>query len=173
MTQTTQTPDTQEIPGGLALPVNVQTARPYQGGNILRLAAAAIEHGWRDMRFGGYNQLQNAGYQVRRGESSTEILAVIGTDGGSDASADAAPTDAPAIVEDAGDGGKRRGRGVRVLRVFNVEQCERMTPEQVKAAKARRAAKAEARKARKAAGKPARKGRKRKNRKKAPPRATR
>jgi len=168
MTQTTQTETIEpaEIPGGLALPVNVQTARPYQGGNILRLAGAAIEHGWRDMRFGGYNQLQDAGYQVRRGETSTEILAVIGASDAGDAPAGDTPTDAPPVVEDRGDGPaeRRRGRGVRVLRVFNVEQCERMTPEQIAEARERR----EARKARaaerraKGGKRKARKGRKKK-----------
>ena len=148
MTQTTQTEtiEAAEIPGGLALPVNAATGRPYQGGNIIRLAAAAIEHGWRDMRFGGYNQLQDAGYQVRKGESSTEILAVIGTSAPAGEPAGDTPTDAPPVVEDRGDGPeeRRRGRGVRVLRVFNVEQCDRMTPEQVAEARERR----EARKAR-------------------------
>lgn len=162
MDTTQTTPDTPEIPGGLALPTNVQTARPYQGGNILRLAAAAIEHGWRDMRFGGYNQLQDAGYQVRRGESSTEILAVIGSDGDGETPAGATGTDTGPMVEASQDGAKRRGRGVRVLRVFNVEQCERMTPEQIEQAKARR----EARKARAAERRAAGKGKRKKRSKK-------
>lgn len=138
MTQTAQTTiEGAEIPGGLALPSNVATGAAYQGGNILRLAAAAIEHGWRDMRFGGYNQLQDAGYQVRRGETSTEILVVIGR--GRDVGAGDAPAgDTVRVDPGTDDGDGERWRGVRVARVFCVEQCDRMTPEQIQDARERR-----------------------------------
>ena len=148
MTQTTQTEtiEAAEIPGGLALPTNAATGRPYQGKNIARLLDAAADAGYSSPIWGGYGQLQDAGWQVRRGETSTEILAVFGTSAPAGKPAGDTPTDAPPVVEDRGDGPeeRRRGRGVRVLRVFNVEQCDRMTPEQVAEARERR----EARKAR-------------------------
>lgn len=158
---------TVEAPGLPALPQNIQTGRPYQGENIGRLLAAAADAGYSSPIWGGYGQLQDAGWQVRRGEKSTEILAVFGRgDAGDDASGDrpANVVNLPTVGrEPAADRGRgRRGGGVRVVRVFNIAQCDRLTPEQVEQIKARRAAKAERAAARKAAGK----GRKRKNRKK-------
>lgn len=152
---------TVEAPGLPAIPQNIQTGRPYQGGNIGRLLAAAADADYSSPIWGGYGQLQDAGWQVRRGEKSTEILAVFGRGDASDA-----PGERPANVvnlptverEPAAD----RGRGVRVVRVFNIAQCDRLTAEQVEQIQARRAAKRERAAARKAAGK----GRKRKARKK-------
>ena len=61
-------------PGERVLPSNVDTGRPYMGGNSLHLAAVAQERGYADVRWGTYRQIQAQGGQVRRGERGTRIL---------------------------------------------------------------------------------------------------
>ena len=61
-------------PGERVLPSNVDTGRPYAGGNSLHLAAVAEAKGYSDVRWGTYRQIQLQGGQVRRGERGTRIL---------------------------------------------------------------------------------------------------
>ena len=61
-------------PGERVLPSNVDTGRPYAGGNSLHLAAVAEAKGYSDVRWGTYRQIQLRGGQVRRGERGTRIL---------------------------------------------------------------------------------------------------
>ena len=61
-------------PGERVLPSNVDTGRPYAGGNSLHLAAVAEAKGYGDVRWGTYRQIQLRGGQVRRGERGTRIL---------------------------------------------------------------------------------------------------
>ena len=56
------------------MPTNVDTDRSYRGGNSLHLAAVQQEHGYGDVRWGTYRQIQNRGGQVRKGERGTRIL---------------------------------------------------------------------------------------------------
>ena len=61
-------------PGERVLPSNVDTGRPYRGGNSLHLAAVAQERGYGDVRWGTYRQIQARDGQVRKGEQGTRIL---------------------------------------------------------------------------------------------------
>ena len=61
-------------PGERVMPMNVDTDRSYRGGNSLHLAAAQQEHGYGDVRWGTYRQIQARGGQVRKGETGTRIL---------------------------------------------------------------------------------------------------
>ena len=61
-------------PGERVLPMNVDTDRSYRGGNSLHLAAVQQEHGYGDVRWGTYRQIQARGGQVRKGERGTRIL---------------------------------------------------------------------------------------------------
>ena len=55
-------------------PENVQTGRPYQGGNVVVLMAEAAAKGYGDNRWGTYRQIGEAGGQVREGEKATRIV---------------------------------------------------------------------------------------------------
>ncbi len=61
-------------PGEHVMPANVDTGRSYRGGNSLHLAAMQQEHGYGDVRWGTYRQIQTRGGQVRKGERGTRIL---------------------------------------------------------------------------------------------------
>ena len=61
-------------PGERVLPSNVDTGRPYTGGNSLHLAAVAEARGYADVRWGTYRQIQTRGGQVRKGERGTRVL---------------------------------------------------------------------------------------------------
>ena len=61
--------------GEPVLPSNVDTGRPYAGGNSLHLAAVRQARGYGDTRWGTYRQIRTRGGQVRKGERGTRILA--------------------------------------------------------------------------------------------------
>ena len=61
-------------PGERVLPSNLDTDRPYAGGNSLYLAAVAGARGYSDTRWGTYRQIQAQGGQLRQGERGTRIL---------------------------------------------------------------------------------------------------
>ena len=61
-------------PGERVMPMNVDTDRSYRGGNSLHLASVQQEHGYGDVRWGTYRQIQARGGQVRKGERGTRIL---------------------------------------------------------------------------------------------------
>ena len=61
-------------PGERVMPMNVDTERSYRGGNSLHLASVQQEHGYGDVRWGTYRQIQARGGQVRKGETGTRIL---------------------------------------------------------------------------------------------------
>ena len=61
-------------PGERVLPFNLDTERPYSGGNSLHLAAVAQDRGYSDTRWGTYRQIQAHGGQIRKGEQGTRIL---------------------------------------------------------------------------------------------------
>ena len=64
------------------MPRNVDTDRSYRGGNSLHLAAMQQEHGYGDVRWGTYRQIQARGGQVRKGERGTRILSFQGQEEG-------------------------------------------------------------------------------------------
>lgn len=59
--------------GALHTPYNTTSLRPYHGGNALGLMIQMMRHGWTDPRFVTYNQAQEKGWQVRKGEKGTRI----------------------------------------------------------------------------------------------------
>ena len=61
-------------PGENRLPENFSTDARYQGGNVLQLMVKREQRGYADHRWGTYNQIKQAGGQVRKGERATTVL---------------------------------------------------------------------------------------------------
>ena len=55
-------------------PINAVSKRPYRGINILVLWAAAQEKGYNSGTWATYNQWQELGAQVKKGEKSTSVV---------------------------------------------------------------------------------------------------
>lgn len=56
-----------------ALPQNAITGKPYRGVNAMYLSYIATEKGYQDPRWCTYNQAQEKGWQVRKGEKSALV----------------------------------------------------------------------------------------------------
>ena len=61
-------------PGEQISAENFSTGQKYSGGNSLYLMSRAIRDGRGDNRWGTYNQIREAGGQVRKGEKGTQVL---------------------------------------------------------------------------------------------------
>ena len=61
-------------PGERRLPENIQTGRPYRGGNAVYLSVTQTAKGYRDHRWATYKQIKDLGGQVRKGEKATDVL---------------------------------------------------------------------------------------------------
>ena len=61
-------------PGESFMPQNFSTGKPYSGGNALYLMSRGERDGRADDRWGTYNQITEAGGQVRKGEKGTQVL---------------------------------------------------------------------------------------------------
>ncbi len=59
--------------GEMRLPHNPVSGTRYRGGNLILLAAEAIDRGYGDSRWLTYNQAQKIGAQVKRGEKGTRV----------------------------------------------------------------------------------------------------
>lgn len=106
------------------MPVNSLTGRDYSGVNVLLLWLAAEERGFTSDRWLTYNQAQEAGGQVRKGETAT--LAVIYRDW----TKQAEDSNGNKLFD---ADGKPQMETVPMLRqfpLFNVEQCDDL-PDQV------------------------------------------
>src|SRR5690348_14047692 len=55
-------------------PINVMSKKPYRGINTLCLWAAARQKGYERGEWGTYNQWQERGGQVRKGEKATTVV---------------------------------------------------------------------------------------------------
>src|ERR1019366_5898938 len=55
-------------------PMNVTSHKPYRGVNTLCLWAAAQQQGYERGEWGTYNQFQDRGAQVRKGEKATTVV---------------------------------------------------------------------------------------------------
>src|SRR5437879_4067800 len=55
-------------------PVNITSRKPYRGVNTLCLWAAAQQKGYERGEWGTYNQWQERGAQVRKGEKATTVV---------------------------------------------------------------------------------------------------
>lgn len=112
----------------LGVPMNPTTERPYRGGNAIHLMATALQRGYEDPRWMTYNQAQQHGWQVRRGEKGTQIefwdiqqpaKAEPGGEGksagGTQNAGDKSDSDRPRFIH-------------RVYTVFNARQIEGIPP---------------------------------------------
>ena len=61
-------------PGEQISAENFSTGQKYSGGNSLYLMSRAIRDGRGDNRWGTYNQIREAGGQIRKGEKGTQVL---------------------------------------------------------------------------------------------------
>ena len=61
-------------PGEQISAENFSTGNKYSGGNSLYLMSRGIRDGRGDNRWGTYNQIREAGGQVRKGEKGTQVL---------------------------------------------------------------------------------------------------
>ena len=61
-------------PGEQRLPKNIQTDKPYRGGNSVYLSVAQTAKGYGDNRWATYKQIKDMGGQVRKGEKATHVL---------------------------------------------------------------------------------------------------
>lgn len=51
--------------GGMSMPSNLKSKKPYRGGNVVSLWFRGLSEGWTDMRFGTRKQLIEAGYSIK------------------------------------------------------------------------------------------------------------
>ena len=110
-------------PGESFMSQNFSTGKLYTGGNALYLMSRGIRDGRADNRWGTYNQITEAGGQVRKGEKGTQVLFF------KDKTARAVKDQNGKIVKD--DNGKtvydEEKRAFPVCKqytVFNVEQAD-------------------------------------------------
>ena len=61
-------------PGEERLPKNIQTGKPYRGGNSVYLSVTQTAKGYSDHRWATYKQIKDMGGQVRKGEKATHVL---------------------------------------------------------------------------------------------------
>ena len=109
-------------PGENRTPDNFSTGNRYQGANVLQLMIKREQRGYADHRWGTYNQIKQAGGQVRKGERATTILVYKPprlADG-----KDAAPTDRPDATPGERDLEKTGRPMWKRYSVFNVEQAD-------------------------------------------------
>ena len=66
-------------PGEQISAENFSTGKKYSGGNSLYLMSRAIRDGRGDNRWGTYNQIREAGGQVRKGEKGTQVSVLHGS----------------------------------------------------------------------------------------------
>ena len=120
-------------PGGLGLPRNIKSGKPYRGGNTVWLASTAMRRQYGDERWGTYRQVRELGGQVRRGERGCGILfwqfelSKLARDAAGKPLLDAA---GKPVYE------TKPLASPRVYRytVFNVEQCDGLPPRASRAA---------------------------------------
>ena len=110
-------------PGEQISAENFSTGKKYTGGNSLYLMSRAIREGRGDNRWGTYNQIREAGGQVRKGEKGTQVLFFT------DRTAKAAKDEKGKTLKDK-DGKtiyeeEQRSRPIcKQYTVFNVEQAD-------------------------------------------------
>ena len=109
-------------PGENRMPENFRTGARYQGGNALQLMVKRTGRAWNDHRWGTYNQIKEAGGQVRKGERGTTVLVYKPrkqADG-----KEATPGERTEGTRDDPDAGKTTRPMWKRYTVFNVEQAE-------------------------------------------------
>ena len=115
-------------PGESRLPKNIQTDKPYRGGNSVYLSVTQTAKGYSDHRWATYKQIKDMGGQVRKGEKATHVLFYKFDDEQEKTQAGAPDTPASA-PEGTAERDRTRPPMVRCYAVFNVEQADGLTLE--------------------------------------------
>ena len=110
-------------PGESRLPKNIQTDKPYRGGNSIYLSVTQTAKGYSDHRWATYKQISDMGGQVRKGEKATHVLFYKFDDEKKTAQAQPGTPTAEGTAEQA----HTRPPLVRCYAVFNVEQADGLT----------------------------------------------
>ena len=110
-------------PGESRLPKNIQTDKPYRGGNSVYLSVTQTAKGYSDNRWATYKQISEMDGQVRKGEKATHVLFYKFDD--EKEKAEAGAPDKPATSpEGQAEREQTRPPMVRCYAVFNVEQAD-------------------------------------------------
>ena len=109
-------------PGENRMPENFRTGARYQGGNALQLMVKRTGRAYNDHRWGTYNQIKEAGGQVRKGERGTTVL-VYKPPKRADGK-EVTPGERTEGTRDDPDAGKTTRPMWRRYTVFNVAQAE-------------------------------------------------
>ena len=109
-------------PGENRMPENFSTGARYQGGNALQLMVKRTGRAYNDNRWGTYNQIKEAGGQVRKGERGTTVL-VYKPPRRADGT-EATPGEVAEDTRKNPDAGKTTRPMWKRYTVFNVEQAE-------------------------------------------------
>ncbi|WP_342150213.1 ArdC family protein [Methylorubrum sp. SB2] len=100
----------------IRLPTNAVSSRPYSGINILALWAATMERGFRTHAWLTYQQANEIGARIKKGEKSEKVVFVK-------------------FLEPKEESEGNKGRKIPMLRVFwvfNLDQCENVPPTYLK-----------------------------------------
>ena len=110
-------------PGERRLPENIQTKKPYRGGNSVYLSVTQTAKGYSDHRWATYKQIKDMGGQVRKGEKATHVLFYKFDD--EKVQPQPGTPDTPASApEGTAERESTRPPMVRCYAVFNVEQAD-------------------------------------------------
>ena len=93
-------------PGEERLPKNIQTDKPYRGGNSVYLSVTQTAKGYSDNRWATYKQIKDMGGQVRKGEARWH--SADSTSAGRQGTARCSPRPGPARSASGGCRGKNR-----------------------------------------------------------------
>ena len=115
-------------PGEQRLPKNIQTDKPYRGGNSVYLSVTQTAKGYSDHRWATYKQIKDMGGQVRKGEKATHVL-FYKFDDEKEKPQPGAPDTPASSPEGTAERDGTRPPMVRCYAVFNVEQADGLTLE--------------------------------------------
>ena len=110
-------------PGEERLPKNIQTDKPYRGGNSVYLSVTQTAKGYSDHRWATYKQIKDMGGQVRKGEKATHVL-FYKFDDEKEKPQPGAPDASATSPEGKAEKEHTRPPMVRCYAVFNVEQAD-------------------------------------------------
>ena len=110
-------------PGEERLPKNIQTDKPYRGGNSIYLSVTQTAKGYSDHRWATYKQIKDMGGQVRKGEKATHVL-FYKFDDAKEKPQPGAPEKPATSPEGKAEKAHTRPPMVRCYAVFNVEQAD-------------------------------------------------
>ena len=109
--------------GERRLPENLQSGKPYRGGNSVYLSVAQTAKGYGDNRWATYKQIKDMGGQVRKGEKATHVL-FYKFDDEREKQQPGAPERPATSPDGAAEKERTRPEMVRCYAVFNVAQAD-------------------------------------------------